>query len=70
VKFSPSGNFESDLHGGDGMECQGVMVWSCNFNTSCDPITGVYMLGLTRIGLVVAEIWGENFPHSEICASF
>jgi hypothetical protein len=28
------------------------------------------MLGLTRIDLVVAEIWGENFPHSVICAFF
>ena len=26
------------------------------------------MLGLTRIDLVVVEILGENFPHSEICA--
>jgi hypothetical protein len=28
------------------------------------------MLGLTRIDLVVAEIWGEHFPHSEILAFF
>jgi hypothetical protein len=34
VKFAHPGEFGEDLNGGNGMECQGAVVWSCKFNGS------------------------------------
>ena len=30
-EVSHFGSFGGDLNGGNGMECQGVVVWPCNF---------------------------------------
>ena len=35
MKFPPSGECDGDIKGGNGIECQGVVVWFCNFNRSC-----------------------------------
>jgi hypothetical protein len=52
--------------GGNGMECQGAVVWCFNFNVTSidvtvDPPVSVWMLGLTMVAMVVVEIWGEVF---------
>ena len=31
MKFTHFRRFGGDLNGGNGKECQGVMVWPCNF---------------------------------------
>jgi hypothetical protein len=43
----------------------GSGAWSCKFSGFGENApTGVRTLVLTRIGLVVGEIWGEVFPFS------
>jgi hypothetical protein len=57
----------------------GGMVWSARelryghatlIEVGYDAHAGFCILGLVPLSLVVAEIWGEVPPHSEICAIF
>jgi hypothetical protein len=59
VKFPHFGRFGGDLNRGDGMECQGVVVWPCNFiRSQGNHPAGAYSVGYTRFKLWAGKIWG------------
>ena len=63
-EISPHGGIWWRSQWGNGIECQGVVVWSYNFNRSWrrPPPAGFWVLGLVPVRLVVAEIWCEDSP--------
>jgi len=63
VQFPPTGEFGGDVNGGNGTECQRVGYGHVTLiEVREDRPAGVCDFCLTWIGLVVAEIWGEESP--------
>ena len=60
--------FEEELEIISRRECWNVIV--VDMEVRGDGSVSGCMLGLTRMVVVVVEIWGEVPPHSEICAIF
>jgi hypothetical protein len=67
VKFPHLGEFRGDLNGGNGMECQGVVVCLVTLiDARGDPSLGACVLGLTMVAMAVVEMGGEIPPVWEI----